>query len=259
MTKVFEPQGMSVGLKMQLNAFMARWDFRYLYKLYNWGLDNHTAGFPDILKLEKQLVASAKAKGITLVDIQEVARWGGNDRNLTRIRTLRNPSLPGDMLYNSNGTHISSLRSDPIHPVKELDKNSEQVGPTYLSKVLRFALPDQYGAIDTRCALVFENWVQFTINNRHNNPSIAKDGKWWRGYPLWINILRYFARNLPANCPHPKGFVSAGLRNGKTWTCADVEMALFSYASHVINNPNSLEFLKCLVPSTDDDDFDSLE
>ena len=37
--------------------------------------------------------------------------------------------------------------------------------------------------------------------------------------------------------PHPEGFVGAGLRSEGIWAAADVEMALFCYASGVVRGP----------------------
>ena len=257
MTKVFEPRGIGGGLKGQLDAFMAEWDFRCLYKLYNWGRDNHSDGFPDILQMEIQLTSHAKAGGVTEDDIRSVLIWGGRSgrRRVGRFTASVKPPLSGAKLYSPNGAPIAALKLNPFEPVRELRQNTSHIGPTYLSKVLRFALPQEYGAIDTRCAQAFDSWVPLTVRDYGYGPYIAEDGKWPDGYSIWINILRYIAHKLNAkqiNCPHPKGFVDAGLRDGKTWTCADVEMALFSYATHMLDPQKLKAILKCRVVNTDD-------
>ena len=236
MIKVFAPQGIDGELKGQLNEFVDGQDFPCLYKSYNWRRDTYAAGFPDILILEKRLVASGKTSGVTLEDIRAVARWGGNNRSITIVGE---DSFRKGIQILINTDKI--VEQKPEIPADLLDKSVMGISTTYVSKVLRFILPNQYGAIDTRLVRVLGNGDQ--LNQKHSWLRMRADEsapkRWniykdWLGYGEWVNILRYFAQNLPNNCPHPQAFVDAGLREGNEWTCADVEMALFSYASQVI-------------------------
>ena len=130
----------------------------------------------------------------------------------------------------------------PECPARLLDNNVEGIAATYVSKVLRFALPAQYGAIDSRLVRVFgkgdsisgrHDWLPLTATQSRSGGAI-RERDWPKGYGIWINILRYFASKLSDNCPHPESFYRNELRQNGIWTCADVEMALFSYATAAI-------------------------
>jgi hypothetical protein len=72
----------------------------------------------------------------------------------------------------------------------------------------------------------------------------AKSGRWSIGrdnwpseFGTWLAILGHIAGTLNASgvtCPHPNQFITAQLRQQGKWLPADVEMALFSYASQAI-------------------------
>ena len=237
MSEVFPHRGLSHALIRQLDDFPSD-DFPKLYRSYDWGNDNHATGFKDILRLELRLRHNAQTDGIVCADIRQVAKWGQKrGRNPECFAT---PTLPISELYLLDGRPNPDLADDPTSPIDKLDKNTKYLGPTYLSKVLRFAMPDQYGAIDTWCVRVFgqsdaenskHNWLSLKVRNDGYGWYIPKTKRLWPSeYSKWINILRYFANKLPANCPHPKRFEEEGLREANRWTCADVEMALFAYA-----------------------------
>jgi hypothetical protein len=179
-------------------------------------------------------------RGISLQDVRDVANWG----------KLRNPGriagnyivLPRNTLHTNNGGPTEILRLQPISPLCTLEENiTSGIGPTYFSKVLRFGLPQEYGALDSRCVRVFgkgdphaqrQNWLAIIVRNDGYGWYIPKtQAKWPSAYGIWIDILRFFAEKLPHNCPHPQGFVNSALRLENKWNCADVEMALFTYAS----------------------------
>jgi hypothetical protein len=147
-----------------------------------------------------------------------------------------------------NGAVQPTLAHAPLAPLSAISRRvTTGVGPTYISKVLRFSLPQEYGAIDTRCVRVFghgdpvvhrHDWLKLRVHNSGSGWYIANTN-WPDDYASWVNILRYFASALPANCPHPVTFVRSGLRKQGVWVCADVEMALFAYASQHTNRAKS--------------------
>ena len=248
MERPFAPRSLPEPLREQLNEFLDTHDFSRLYKSYSWENDRHCDGFPDIYELEVRLSGNAKDGCVTLDDVIEVALWGKNDRNVSRMKSEGCP-LPGRILYSPDGESRLELEEDPLYPVNILQDNTTRVGPTYLSKVLRFALPAQYGAVDTQQVRVFgrgdpecarHDWLDLRVsvpNSPGGAPSIPpKQSHWPIDYGVWIDILRYFAERLrdkEEHCPHPPQFVKAGLRSNGVWACADVEMALFAYASSV--------------------------
>ena len=200
-----------------------------------------------ITSLRVRLSQSDMKNGITLDDVRAVAAWGGL-RNPARINGS-NTVAPQNLLNASSGGPIPDLAGSPANPIAIIGA-VEGIGPTYQSKVLRFALAQEYGAIDTRCLRVFgqgdaaaqkHDWLQLCARqSRHQGrPSgwfiPEAQQNWPAGYSKWINIQRYFANHLPKNCPHKSNFVTGGLRKKGEWSCADVEMAFFAYSSESIS------------------------
>jgi hypothetical protein len=236
----FPPRALPEELISELSTFLSRNDFVDLYRSYSWDSDAFESGFPNILRLEAQLKKSDLGRGISLQDVRDVAIWG----------RLRNPAriagnhivLPKNTLHTNNGNPTEILRLQPISPLCTLEENiTSGIGPTYLSKVLRFGLPQEYGALDSRGVRIFgkgdphsqrHNWLALSVRNDGYGWYIPKtQAKWPSAYGIWIDIIRFFTEKLPHNCPHPQGFVDSALRLENKWTCADVEMVLFTYAS----------------------------
>ena len=246
MQKPFNPRNLSERLVGSLKDFLNHNDFAELYNSYNWENDNHETGFKDIMSLELQLGQNARTKGITHEDIISVAKWGNHDRSGSRC--LVTPALRPRKLYARDRSANLNLIGDPASPIETLDRNTKGLGPTLLSKMLRFAMPEQYGAIDTWCVRVFGfgdgagdtsglRWISLYNTGQHIQETKSA---WPSEYGTWINILRYFANSLNSphlpDCPHPPAFVEKGLREYGKWTCADVEMALFTYAKNPRSN-----------------------
>lgn len=224
----------------ELNAFAHAKSFPDLYRAYSWKNDTCPNGFPDIYELESKLIHSDRTTGITLDDVKAVAAWGA----MRNQRRINGPALvaSGNTLHTPAGPAVPALETQPLTPLATIGAHLHGIGPTYLSKVLRFTLPQEYGAIDTRCVRVFgrgdadahqHNWIDLRARDDGYGWYIPRrQARWPDAYVVWTNILRHFAAVLSRNCPHPPAFVQSGLRQRGTWECADVEMALFSYASN---------------------------
>jgi hypothetical protein len=239
----FQSRTLGKNLLVQLHKFLLASDFPNLYKSYRWGNDTYENGFPDIFILEVQLSNNDKTSGVCLDDIKSVAEWG-RLRNPGRIKGPKIVCKPNT--FNSiDGGPQQWLDNNPETPINAV-ANVSGIGPTYQTKVLRFAQAQEYGAIDTRCVRVFGEgdsdikqhaWLQLsakqsTYKGRPSGWFIPKTQACWPSqYAVWINILRFFANQLPNNCPHPTNFECAGIRSNGVWTCADIEMALFTFAS----------------------------
>jgi hypothetical protein len=235
----FSCQLTNASLLTDLGAFARENSFPDLYRPYSWKNDTYLKGFPDIYSLETRLSLSDQTTGITLDDVKAVAAWGSM-RNQKRIR---GPAVisPANTLHSITGETHPTLANQPLVPLSTMQAKLHGVGPTYVSKVLRFALPQEYGAIDTRCVRVFghgdsganqHHWIQLRARNDGYGWYIpGTQARWPHDYAVWLNILRHCATLLPKNCSHPQAFVQAGLRRCAVWECADVEMALFSYVS----------------------------
>jgi len=233
-------------LVSSIRDFMSRYSFPDLFMQYAWENDHFEAGFPGILLLEQRLKSSDLGNGISLDDIVAVAQWG----RLRNIKRIKGPDeaicLPPHTFHTKEGKPRSELEDDPVQPLRLLQRKVTGIGPTYLSKVLRFALPQQYGAIDTRCVRVFGQgskiknqhyeWLSLNVRDDGYGWYIPKSQSGWPGqYEVWINILKFVASVLEEACPHPENFVLQEKRIEGKWACADVEMALFSYASQVLD------------------------
>lgn len=235
-----EPIEFSDELKQKLKIFDKQHDLVELYKKYSWGKDTWENGFPCILELEKDMVRSAKNNLVKREDILRVAVWG----NLRNRKSIQSPEIIPLSLYDKKVQFNKKIKEDPsvaIRMLKDQNKSSlKGLGATYLSKILRFAVPSEFGAIDTNIVRMFgrtgdcskqENWL--TLKEQGGNiPEWQR--AWPKEYGTWIHILGSFAsllNDLGKYCPHPEPFYKKnGLRQKGVWVCADVEMALFSYA-----------------------------
>ena len=239
----YAPRGLSRELTGELDRFLADHDFQDLYRTYSWRNDTFKRGFPDILQLERRLGIHRRSANLDIDDIRDVADWGRLP-NLKRI-SVKDTGRLRDLALLLNGAKVENeiiIERYPEMPAGLLDNAVKGIGATYVSKVLRFALPEQYGAIDTRLVRVLGNgdpinsrcdWLPLTAYNPSPSRWAIRPASWTQGYKVWINILRYFANAMPDNCPHPESFNRHELRQDGIWTCADVEMALFSYATGV--------------------------
>ena len=235
----FLPTEISAELQSSLEDFAKKHDFQRLYKEYSWRTDTWQNGFPDILRLETRIANAARNNLVRRSDILAVAEWG-NLRNTNRIECPLTLTLP---LY-EHGHADKRIKRDPLIPLRTLQAKTKGLGPTGLSKVLRFALPSEYGAVDTHIVRLVgigdeiskqESWLSLRVRNYGYGWYIPKDQSAWpKEYSKWINILRFFSdllNNSGRSCPHPEAFSENGLRTQGIWACADVEMTLFSYAS----------------------------
>ena len=228
--------------RKHIENFLTTTDLSKFYRQYDWKNDHWTDGFREILQLEKSVSTAARNQRITKSHILEIAQWGGLP-NVGRIQCYKDPLVMS--LYDGEGIS-TAIKNDPVMAVRILKQQTSGIGPTYISKVLRFAAPAQFGAIDSRLVRVFgfgdaKSRKMQILNLR---ASQAEGGRWfigpdnWPGeYGTWIAILDYITGILNSSglsCPHPNQFITAQLRQQGKWLPADVEMALFSYASQAI-------------------------
>jgi hypothetical protein len=194
-------------------------------------------------KLEQDLAMSARHGYLTKTDIIRVAEWG-RLRNTKRIQC---PECIRITLYDGDDL-AEFFRIGPSAPLIQLREQIKGMGPTYLSKVLMFSRPQRYGAIDTRLVRVFGcgdkdieglRWLSLRVKNYNYGWHIPENQTSWPGeYNTWIEILHYMAdlcNTSGHKCPHPDEYVAIDLREKLRekgiWIVADIETALFSYAS----------------------------
>jgi len=227
----------------EVGRLLADLDFPALYRGYAWRNDTWEQGFPDILRLEREVTAAARNRAIGPDHVREIARWGGLTRRIDCPGRLSVTLYAGD-------APAYWLVHDSGETVRDIERQIRGFGPTYASKLLRFAVPQVFGALDTRLVRVLGRGDP--AMQRYALLDLAAErsgGRWaipagqleWPGeYGAWTGILHTLASALNREevcCPHPAGFVAAGLRSHGIWLATDVETALFAYASAVVREP----------------------
>ena len=201
--------------------------FPELYRTYAWKRDVWQNGFPDICRLEREIGGAARAGTLSGEHLKAIARWGG----LPNIERIRAPAPIRIALF-EDGMVARWVRENPENAIRVLAGQIRGFGPTYTSKLLRFAAPELFGAhlrlLDLTATPVDGRWA-----------ILSGQPGWPEEYGTWTAILTYAAAELNAAgqlCPHPEALINAGLRERGIWLNADVEMAFFNYASGRIQN-----------------------
>lgn len=158
--------------------------------------------FSTWVTLEKRLTKKAAEAGyLSLSDLIEIAKWGGNQYN--RAGKVRRENTDEEVITNTKDA-IQNL-SNPRIALKALF-NIKQWGLTYASKMLRAVLPQNYAALDS---LLSEH-----ISERYLSESNV--------YELYVQFLRL--------CSQIRDNITlGGPREDMSWFLPDVEMALFQF------------------------------
>jgi len=226
---------MIVGGK--IDRFLDSYDMSALYQDYAWGEDNWASGFKCIVVLEKRFKKARERNCLTYDDIKKVLEWG-------RARAKNSMRFPQSLYISKNEINNPNLLFRRLQSEKD-KKNISGIGPTYQSKIIRFICPENAGCIDTRLVQTFgldsaHAWIDLQIRDYGFGPYIPESKrKWSQEYMDWLDVLVYIRNKLIAegkHCPHPYTLTESRLRIPGKWACADVEMALFQYASRQIKN-----------------------
>jgi len=230
-----------------LEKILIRLDLPKLYTEYEWKGDTYDKGFPDLYRLEKEISDAAKRDDIRLHHLVEIAKWG-KLRNTKGISCTEPLSL---VLYVKDQP-TPDLLQEPETAIKKIDALVKGFGPTYSGKLLHFAVPQVFGALDTRLVRVFGNAAP--VYHLLDLSAVQSGERWlippnqdgWpKEYGTWIAVLNYLADQLNKTgkpCPHPREYYKNDLREEGVWLPADVETALFSYASQQLKESSgSLE------------------
>jgi hypothetical protein len=233
---------LSPSLINKVNSLLKEQELNYWYLNYSWESDTKGTEFQNIVNLEIELSQAAKSNRISCEQVLKIARWGGHPMQ-EKIRCKKDIDL---ILY-ENGTLSAWIREDPAEGLRQIRPQVNYIGPTYMTKILRFSLPSEFGALDTRITRVFGRGdPKHSYIHLLDLEAEDKGWKWFIRYPqpYWpdeyskfIFILRYIVQNLNERgikCPHPQTLYDFNLRTPGIWECADVEMALFSFASERI-------------------------
>ena len=190
--------------------------------------------------MEQEISQAAQNNSLGRTQLLKIAEWG----DLPNIKAISCQSPIKITLY-VNGQPAKWLQNEPENAVLILDGKIRGFGPTYCSKVLHFAVPQVFGALDTRLVRTFGEGDPKS-KRYHLLNLVASGERWaisssqlgWPGeYGTWCAILNYIADTLNQNgteCPLPSQYLQSGLRKDRSWLPADAETALFSYASKVV-------------------------
>ena len=219
-----------------------------LYRTYAWPPntrknDTWAKGFPDLFRLELLISKAAREKTLNRDHLVQIMRWGGGSRMKNKISW---PDPTKTILY-INNKPAEWLAQEPEKAIEFLNSQINYFGPTYCSKLLHFAIPQTFGALDTRLVQTFGNeakhypLLDLNVTRSGWGPSIRiSKSVWPKEYGTWISVLNYFVQILNRQgikCSHPPQYEQAGLRKNGIWLPADVETALFSYTYQELDSP----------------------
>jgi hypothetical protein len=230
------------SVKKQVEQILEDLDIPTLYRSYEWIGDSWERGFPDLIRLEQEVSNAARQNNLRKAHLLKIAEWG----KLPNTKQITCPDPIKLTLYENN-IPVGWLKTEPEIAISILKGQIRGFGPTYASKLLHFAVPQVFGAIDTRLVRTFGSGdldsqryplLNLTTEISGERWAISSFQKGWPGeYGTWISIINYIANRLNKNerwCPHPEKYIHYGLREKGIWLPADVETALFAYASQEI-------------------------
>lgn len=208
--------------------------FPEYFRSYSWGAKHALYGYPSdtyskfewILTLEKRFdwlrlhCESNKTASIYL--IKEMIQWGGSQNG-----TLQKFE---DCIEQHNLQELMvKIITNLGWPDKAISAALQfpGMGLTYASKMLRFLDPERYGALDSRIRKALSDKIPGKLPRIHDSskPNMVN------GYVAFTDYLNDLKCQLDAeNICRPMCDLPAGTGSSK-WRSADIEMALFGWAS----------------------------
>ena len=150
-------------------------------------------------------------------------QWGGSQNGVLQ---KFEDGIEGKNLQQAMLNTISSLnnRNEAIRAALQFPG----LGLTYASKLLRFLDPDHYGALDSR--------IRGALNERVPGalPKIIQGNKrsMVQGYVAFVEYVDSLKQDLLTNgIKRPECCLAIDARAPSGWRSADVEMALFEWAT----------------------------
>ena len=232
----FNPPCLTDQLKEQLVRFVGSLDWPRQYKQYTHGDDSWEKGFQTIAELESEISEHLTLGYLTRKDIVKIARW---ESPHTKDR-MKCPKVLRLAVIGDDDSEIEKI-------LRILEVTVKGTRMLFLTTIMRFISPSKMGLLDSNLVRVFgvgdsninsPKWLNLAVRKTEGSWFFA--GNWWswpNEYYRWNLILGFLALLLNEQaiaCPHPNGFLEKGLRDKGTWICADVEMALSSYANEIL-------------------------
>jgi hypothetical protein len=226
-----------------IDTMLGELEFPRLYRAYSWKEDTWKKGFPDLFRLELELSRAARERVLCEKHLLDIAEWGGL-RNKKRISCPRSIKI---QLY-TRDSPAGWLKKDPARAVGLIENQIIGFGPTYSSRILHFAVPSVFGALDTRVVRIFgrENGhpgryslMNLKVTRVGSSYAVFSNQPGWPDeYATWTGALNQIAKSLneqKIKCPHPKRYIQSGLRTKGAWLPADVETSLFAFATRELD------------------------
>lgn len=202
--------------------------FPEYYVRYSWSGKHKLFGYPPDAFPEFRWIASLEKRFSWVVEnysvnesassylLKEMIEWGGSQNGV--LQKFNDGS--GEVnLYDAMGHVISSL-SDPKQAIT-CALRLPGLGLTYASKLLRFMMPERYGALDGR--------IRKALNREGKLPQIH-DGlrnSMVSGYLQFVGLLQELKAELEENGINKP---ACHLSEGGSWRASEVEMAMFCWA-----------------------------
>jgi hypothetical protein len=198
------------------------------YKAYYWQDKHSLFGYPPdqyptfewINSLERRFLHYRNCPdSAPLFLVREMILWGGSQNGVL------------EKFDNALGSHCLNTKLNAVLEALPHPRNAVHaaldipgLGLTYASKLLRFLDPDRYGALDGRIRKALSKLSPSPL------PKIFDGNKqsMTSGYCAFSEYLEGLGRELLTNgIPFP-----SELEERSSWRAADIEMALFQWASN---------------------------
>jgi hypothetical protein len=192
-----------------------KWDFHHA--AFGWPPDCLDTGFPWIVALERQFEAALEHNAIPPLSlVTEMILWAGNQQNVLGkfSRSLREDDY---------GSLIREVITKLDNPRLALESALaiKGFGLTYASKLLRFCRPSMYGALDSRIRKALGSGLRRIYDGNPHSMCM--------GYEEYLGRIHEYQRELTEFGVVRPGYGSRGA--SVHWRAAEVEMALFGWAS----------------------------
>lgn len=191
------------------------------HKLYGYAADRHPE-YSWIFSLEKRFIwlrdNSREQKTAAKYLIREMIEWGGSQNGVLQ----KFEDGCGEVnLYEMIQEVIANLNDREKAIVSSLKLPG--LGLTYASKLLRFMMPERYGALDSRIrgALLKEKVLPKIYDGNINSMV--------RGYVQFLCLLEEINSELQEK---EIGKPDCALSTSGTWRPSEIEMALFCWAEN---------------------------
>lgn len=191
-----------------------RWDA--YHAAFGWPLDCLDTGFPWIVALEDQFRAAMEQNVLPpLPLVSEMILWAGNQNNVLG-------KFSKDLRAMGYETFIRKVVDSLDDPSLALESAMaiKGFGLTYGSKLLRFCRPRDYGALDSRILGALKSEL---------GPASSYAPTMQNQYKAFLDLLHEYQRRLRTTEVSRPSYGSRAA--SREWTAAEVEMALFAWAS----------------------------